>query len=196
MLRGQLDHTRELRHEVRRKSALRVGKSSHMVSKQVERTLRYSGSPPRDLYESGHSSPSGSGSSYSCRRGSEGGRSESMDGHDSNRMDAIPLPQDDMIVPAMQIHSSRHPVPTHLASVLHISFCALVPDALQEISQHGAASPITLDALDANLCGLQGILDSVLTFGLFFHREPSMESLFSTRNWLAPDRPPMILTLR
>ncbi len=83
-----------------------------------------------------------------------------------------------MIVPAMQIHSSRHPVPTHLASVLHISFCALVPDALQEISQHGAASPITLDALDANLCGLQGILDSVLTFGLFFHREPSMESLF------------------
>ncbi len=78
---------------VRRKSALRVGKSTHMVSKQVERTLRYSGSPPRDLYESGHSSPSGSGSSYSCRRGSEGGRSESMDGHDSNRMDAIPLPK-------------------------------------------------------------------------------------------------------
>ncbi|SPO21060.1 uncharacterized protein UTRI_00537 [Ustilago trichophora] len=193
MLRAQLDQSRDLRNEVRRRSALRIGKSHHLVAKQVERTLRYGGSPPRDMYDSEHSSPNGS--SNKSHRGSDAGNSDLSEMHDSSRIE-IPLPQDDMIVPALQIHSSRHPVPTHLACVLHISFCALVPDALQEISQHGAASPVTLDALDADLRGLQAILDSVLSFGPNFHRDPSLETLFSTRNWLAPDRAPLILTLR
>lgn len=189
MLRAQLDQSRDLRHLIRRKSALRIGRSHNMVDKQVERTLRYGGSPPRENHASEHPSPSVSG--HAGHRGSD-----ASEAHSSSARIEIPLPQDDMIVPALQIHSSRHPVPTHLACALHISFCALVPDALQEISQQGAASPTTLDALDSDLHGLQGILDSVLSFGSFFHREPSLETLFSTRNWLAPDRQPLTLTLR
>ena len=193
MLRAQLDQSRDLRNQFRRRSALRIAKAHQLVDKQVERTLRYGGSPPRDTYDSEQASPAGSSSRG--HRGSDAGISESSEAYDSSRIE-IPLPQDDMIVPALQIHSSRHPVPTHLACVLHISFCALVPDALQEISHHGAASALTLDALDADLRGLQGILDSVLSFGPYFHREPSLETLFSTRNWLAPDRVPLVLTLR
>ncbi|KAJ1030213.1 hypothetical protein NDA16_001124 [Ustilago loliicola] len=194
MLRAQLDQSRDLRHVIRRRSALRIGKSHNMVDKQVERTLRYGGSPPRHNYASEHPSPNGSG--YSGHRNSDAGNSEASEARSSSARIDIPLPQDDMIVPALQIHSSRHPVPTHLACGLHISFCALVPDALQEISQQGAASSVTLDALDSDLRGLQGILDSVLSFGPFFHRDPSLETLFSTRNWLAPDRQPLVLTLR
>ncbi|SNX81792.1 uncharacterized protein MEPE_00497 [Melanopsichium pennsylvanicum] len=198
LLRVQLDRTRDLRHQVRRRSALRIGNWHREVDKQVERALRYGGSPPQINYHSEHSSPNGSG--HSSQRGSDAGHSESSGAFSSGTHPPlhidIPLPQDDMIVPALQIHSSRHPVPTHLASALHISFCALVPDALQEMSQHGAASPVTLDALDADLRGLQGILDSILSFGPFFHREPSLDTLFSTRNWLAPGRPPLVLSLR
>lgn len=186
MLRTQLDKSRDLRHQLRRRNALRIARQHHMVAAQVERTLKYGGSPPRDGQDSDHPSPSNSG--YSSHRGSDAGA--------SSPFAEISLPQDDMIVPALQIHSSRHPVPTHLACALHISFCALVPDALQEISQHGSASPVTLDALDSNLAALQGILDSVLSFGPNFHREPSLETLFSTRNWLAPDRTPIALVLR
>ncbi|CDS02062.1 hypothetical protein [Sporisorium scitamineum] len=184
MLRAELDQSRDLRNAVRRRSALRIGRSNHMVDQQVKRTLSNAGSPLRQSYSSKQTSPGGSG--YNSHRGSEAGISESSDVPDLSRID-VALPQDDMVVPAMQIHSSRHPVPTHLAAVLHISFCALVPDALQEISEHGAASPITLDALDADLRGLQGILDSVLSFGPGFHREPSLETVFSTRNWLVPN---------
>lgn len=193
LLRAQLDESRELRDAVRRRCALRIGRMHSMVAKQVERTLRYANSPQRESHSSEDSSPDGSG--HSGHRGSDSSRSEFSQPIGSSRIQ-IPLPQDDMIVPALQIHSSRHPVPTHLACVLHISFCALVPDALQEISQYGAASPATLDALDANLQGLQGILDSVISFGPFFHREPNLETLFSTRNWLAPDRTPLALSLR
>ncbi|CBQ67877.1 conserved hypothetical protein [Sporisorium reilianum SRZ2] len=193
MLRAELDQSRDLRNAVRRRSALRIGRSHHMIEEQVERTLSNAGSPPRRSHGSMHPSPGRSG--HNSHRGSDAGVSESSDVPDLSRIDVV-LPQDDMIVPAMQIHSSRHPVPTHLAAILHISFCALVPDALQEISQHGAASPITLDALDANLRGLQGILDSVLSFGPGFHRESSLETVFSTRNWLAPDRQPFALVMR
>ena len=192
-LRADLDQTRDLRNVVRRRSALRVSRLHSMVDRQVERTLRNGGSPPRYNYGSQHTSPGGSG--QHSHRGSDAGNSDSSDLPDLSRID-VALPQDDMIVPALQIHSSRHPVPTHLASILHISFCALVPDALLEISQHGAASPITVDALDATLRGLQGILDSVLSFGPTFHREPSLETAFSTRNWLAPDRRPLVLAMR
>ncbi|SPC65560.1 uncharacterized protein UHOD_00731 [Ustilago sp. UG-2017b] len=194
MLCAKLDQSRELRHVIRRRSALRIAKLHNMVDKQVGRILRYGGSPPRETYGSEHPSPSGSG--YSGHRNSDAGNSEAPDARSSSARIEVPLPQDDMIVPALQIHSSRHPVPTHLACALHISFCALVPDALQEISQQGAASSVTLDALDSDLHGLQGILDSVLSFGPFFHREPSLETLFSTRNWLAPDRQPLVMTLR
>ncbi|EST10078.2 Zn(2)-C6 fungal-type DNA-binding domain protein [Kalmanozyma brasiliensis GHG001] len=194
MLRNQLDQSREMRSAVRRRSALRIGRLHGMVARQVEHTLRSGGgSPPRDAYSSGQSSPGGAGDHG--HRGSDAGLSTSSEFSAHGRID-IPLPQDDMIVPALQIHSSRHPVPTHLAAVLHISFCALVPDALQEISQHGVASSMTLDAIDADLRGLQGILDCVLSFGTGFHREPGLETVFSTRNWLAPHRQPIILDLR
>lgn len=193
ILRSVLDQSRELRNVVRRRSALRIGRSQHMVAQQVERTLRSGASSPHDRFGSVHSSDTASGRNSHC--GSDAGISEVPHLPDISRFD-VSLPQDDMVVPALQIHSSRHPVPTHLASVLHLSFCALVPDALQEISQQGAASPMTLDALDANLRGLQGILDSVLSFGPSFHREPSLEAVFSTRNWLAPDRQPLALALR
>lgn len=193
MLQNLLDESRDSRNIVRRRSALRIGRSRHMVDEQVERTLRNGGSPPHDKYSSVPSSDGGSG--YNSHRSSDAGTGETPHLPDLSRIE-VPLPQDDMIVPALQIHSSRHPVPTHLASVLHISFCALVPDALQQISQYGAASPLVLDLLDANLRGLQGILDSVLSFGPFFHREPGLEALFETRNWLAPDRQPLALALR
>lgn len=193
MLRAELDQSRDLRNAVRRRSALRISRSHNMVEQQVQRTLSNAGSPPRQSFSSKHTSPGGFG--LNSHRGSDAGFSESSDLPDLSRID-VSLPQDDMIVPALQIHSSRHPVPTHLAAILHISFCALVPDALQEISQHGAASPVTLDALDADLRGLQGILDSVLSFGPGFHREPGLETVFSTRNWLAPERQPLVLAMR
>ncbi|GAC93291.1 hypothetical protein PHSY_000856 [Pseudozyma hubeiensis SY62] len=193
VLRTVLDQSRELRSVVRRRSALRIGRSHDMVAQQVERTLRSGASSPHDRFGSVHSSDTASG--QNSHRGSDAGLSEVPHLPDIARFD-VSLPQDDMVVPPLQIHSSRHPVPTHLASVLHLAFCALVPDALQEISQQGAASPMTLDALDANLRGLQGILDSVLSFGPSFHREPSLEAVFSTRNWLAPGRQPLALALR
>ncbi|PWZ02551.1 hypothetical protein BCV70DRAFT_154391 [Testicularia cyperi] len=188
ILREQLEQSRTVRNEYRRQTALRITHAHRMVQEQIQRTLRADafrvrethfgvGSVGGDSRRTSEDPSDGLNKSPSVKRG---------------RVDVV-LPQDELIVPALQIHVSRHPVPTVLADSLHLSFCALVPDALEEISQRGAASSLTLDSLEAALMGLQGITECVLNFGPFYLREPSVEMLFSTRNWLAPDRAPMML---
>lgn len=215
ILQDLLRESRQIRTELRRKCALRITLARRMVQEQVKCTLfshtpsqtRESSASAQSSYSSDqNSSTNGSrseGSSSSAEWYKSGAGSNFIGFHgdmselhtNSAVHHGSDLPQTDMLVSPLQIHTSRHPVPTILADSLHMSFCALVPDALQEISQDGVVSPLTLDSLDSALLGLQDILGSVLNFGPFYHRDPSIETLFSTRNWLAPDRPPMTMAI-